>query len=81
LHGEVVAVLGGLDDVGGIFALQDGGGAVFDEFRVAFYGEGDEEVGFGGWGGDVEGDVVEVGDDLVDGCGSCAGGMIISAGG
>jgi hypothetical protein len=41
-------------------------GTVFEEFRVAFYGEGDLDGGLGVWGGNVEGGVVEVGDDLVD---------------
>jgi hypothetical protein len=66
LHTEVVALLRG-DDVGAVLALQDLVGAVLDQLFVAFYAGGDEDAGLGFGGADVEGDVVEVGDDLVDG--------------
>jgi hypothetical protein len=66
LHAEVVALLRG-DDVGAVLALQDVVGAVLDQLFVAFYAGGDEDAGLGFGGADVEGDVVEVGDDLVDG--------------
>jgi hypothetical protein len=66
LHAEVVALLRG-DDVGAVLALQDLVGAVLDQLFVAFYAGGDEDAGLGFGGADVEGDVVEVGDDLVDG--------------
>ena len=68
LHAEVIALLGRGDDVRVVFAGEHGFGAVLEEFGVAFYADGDEDLRFGGGGGDVEGDVVEVGDDLVDGC-------------
>jgi hypothetical protein len=66
LHAEVVALLRG-DDVGAVLALQDLVGAVLDQLFVAFYAGGDEDAGLSFGGADVEGDVVEVGDDLVDG--------------
>lgn len=72
LHAEVVALLG-LDDVGSVLALEDRVGAVLEEFFVAFYVDGDENFGFGFGGRDVEGDVVEVGGDLIDGGGGGTG--------
>lgn len=43
-----------------------------DELVVASYGEGKEDLRFRrGESGDVEGDAVEVGDDLVDGNWRC----------
>lgn len=72
LHAEVVALLGS-DDVGAIFALQDLFGAVLDQLAVAFYAGGNEDAGLGLGCADVEGDIVEVGDDLVD---SCRGGTL-----
>lgn len=65
LHAEVVALLG-LDYVRAIFALENCLGAVLDKLREALDGDGDEDLGFGVWCGDVESDIVEVGDDLVD---------------
>ena len=76
MDGEVVALFWG-DDVRAILALEDGLGAVFEEFGEAFDGDGDEDAGFGFGGGDVEGDVVEVGDDLVDGGWCCAGDILV----
>ena len=38
-----------------------------EEVAVAFYGEGDEDLGLAGGCADVEGYAVEVADDLVDG--------------
>ena len=67
LHTEVVALLGS-DDVRAVLALQDLVGAVLDQLAVAFYAGRDEDAGLGFGRADVEGDVVEVGDDLVD-CG------------
>ena len=67
LHAEVVALFGS-DDVGPVLALQDLVGAVLDQLAVAFYAGRDEDAGLGFGRADVEGDVVEVGDDLVD-CG------------
>jgi hypothetical protein len=64
---EVVALLRG-DDVRAVLALQDLVGAVLDQLAVAFYAGRDEDAGLCFGRADVEGDVVEVGDDLVD-CG------------
>lgn len=69
LHAEVVALLR-CNNVGAVLALQDLFGAVLDQLAVAFYAGGDEDAGLGFGSADVEGDVVEVGDDLVDGGGS-----------
>ena len=66
LNTEVVALLGG-DDVGAVFTLQDLLGAVLDQFAVAFYAGGNEDACLGLGCADVEGDIVEVGDNLVDG--------------
>lgn len=68
LHAEVVALLG-RNNVGAVLALQNLLGAVLDQLAVAFYAGGDQDAGLGFGGADVEGDVVEVGDDLVDGGG------------
>lgn len=67
LHAEIVALLRS-DDVRAVLALQDLVGAVLDQLAVAFYAGRDEDAGLGFGRADVEGDVVEVGDDLVD-CG------------
>ena len=80
LHAEVVAALW-LYDVWAVFPFEHVLCTVFDEFGVAFYCEGDEYLGFGGWGRDVEGYVVEVGHNLVDGGGCCAGGRWSAVGG
>lgn len=68
---EVVALFGS-GDVGTVFAFEDFLGAVLDELVEAFQVDANEDLGFGGRRGDVEGDVVEVGDDLVNrrGCGT-----------
>lgn len=66
LNTEVVALLGS-DDVGTVFTLQDLLGAVLDQFAVAFYAGGNENACLGLGCADVEGDIVEVGDDLVNG--------------
>ena len=66
LHAEVIALLGS-DNVRAVLALQDLVGAVLDQLFVAFYAGGDEDAGLGFGGADVEGDVVEVGYDLIDG--------------
>ena len=66
LNTEVVALLGS-DDVGTVFTLQDLLGAVLDQFAVAFYAGGDEDACLGLGCADVEGDIVEVGDNLVNG--------------
>ena len=66
LNTEVVALLGS-DDVGAVFTLQDLLGAVLDQFAVAFYAGGNEDACLGLGCADVEGDIVEVGDNLVDG--------------
>ena len=65
LHAEVVALFRS-NDVRAVLALQDLFGAVLDQLAVAFYAGRDEDAGLGFGGADVEGDVVEVGDDLVD---------------
>ena len=64
-HAEVVALLGGCD-VGAVFPREHFLCAVLHQFGEAFYVDADEDLRFGRWGGDVEGYVVEVGDDLVD---------------
>ena len=64
-HGEVVARLGGYN-VGAILALEDRLGAVLHQFAEAFDLQRDEDLGLALGGGDVEGNAVEVGDDLVD---------------
>lgn len=56
-----------------VFPLQDFLRAILDQLFIAFDGYGDEDFGFGFGGGDVEGYVVKVGDDLVDGYRGCAG--------
>lgn len=66
LNTEVVALLRS-DDVGTVFTLQDLLGAVLDQFAVAFYAGGNEDACLGLGCADVEGDIVEVGDNLVDG--------------
>ena len=40
--------------------------AIFDEFTEAFDGEGDEDLGLGDADGEMEGNIIEIGDDLVD---------------
>ena len=64
-HGEVVARLGGYN-VGAILALEDRLGAVLHQFAEAFDLQRDEDLGLALGGGDVEGDAVEIGDDLVN---------------
>jgi len=64
-HGEIIACLGG-DYIRTVFPFQDFLGAILDKLFVAFDGYGDEDLGFGFGGRDVEGDIVEVGDDLVN---------------
>lgn len=66
LDTEVVALLGS-NDVWAVFTLQDLLGAVLDQFAVAFYAGGDEDACLGLGCADVEGDIVEVGDNLVNG--------------
>ena len=66
LHAKIVALFGG-DDVRAVLALQDLFGAVLDQLAVAFYAGRDEDLGLGFGSADVEGDVVEIGDDLVYG--------------
>ena len=66
MNTEVVALLGS-NNVGTVFTLQDLLGAVLDQFAVAFYAGGDEDACLGLGCADVEGDIVEVGDNLVDG--------------
>lgn len=68
LNAEIVALLW-LDNVGAIFALQHGLSAVGYQLREALYGDGDEDLSLDVRCGDVEGDIVEVGDNLVDGGG------------
>lgn len=65
LHGEIISRLWS-HNIRPVFARQDFFGAVLQQFAVAFYSYGDENLGFGFWRRDVEGDVVEVGDDLID---------------
>jgi len=65
LNAEVVALLG-LDNVGTIFALEDGLGAVCYKFGVALYSDGDEDLGLHVRCGDMKGDIVKVGNDLID---------------
>jgi hypothetical protein len=64
-HAEVVSLLW-CCDVGSVFPFEHFLRAVLDEFVEAFYVDADLDLGFRVWGGDVEGYVVEVGDDLVD---------------
>lgn len=66
MYTEIVALLGS-NNVGAIFALQDLLGAVLDQLVVTFYAGGDEDACLGLGSADVEGDIVKVGDDLVDG--------------
>lgn len=56
-------------DVRTIFALQHLLGAVLHELTEAFDLKGDEDLGLGFGGGNVESDAVKVGDDLIDGNG------------
>lgn len=65
MYAEVVALLR-LYNVWAIFALQDSFGAVLDEFRVALYSDRDEDLRLRVRSRDVEGDIVEVGDYLID---------------
>lgn len=71
---EVVALLGRRDERA-ILPLQDLLRAILQELVEALDVDADEDLRFAGGGGDVEGDVVEVRDDLVDrgGCGAVAG--------
>lgn len=65
LHREIVAALRG-DNVGSIFALEDGLSSVLDELREALDGYRDENLGLGLRGGDVKGHAVEVRHHLVN---------------
>lgn len=40
--------------------------SVGDQLGEALYSDGDEDLCLDVWGGDVEGDIVEVGNDLID---------------
>ena len=71
-YGKVVAWFR-VDDEWTIFALQHILSAVFYELSKAFDGEGDEDLGLGVGGGEMEGDAIKVGDDLVNGDWWCAG--------
>lgn len=68
LDGEVISLFWG-DNVWTVFSLEDVLSAVLEEFVKAFYGDGDEDFRFCFGGGDVEGDAIEIGDDLVNGGG------------
>jgi hypothetical protein len=59
-------LLGG-NNVGSVFALQDLLGTVLDELAVTFYAGGNEDACLGLGCADVEGNIVKVRDDLVDG--------------
>ena len=64
-YAEIVALLG-CGDVGSVFSFQHFLCTVLDELIEAFYVDADLDLRFGVRGGDVEGYVVEVGNDLVD---------------
>ena len=66
LNTEVVALLGS-NDVGTVFALQNRLGTVLHQVLEAFHAGGDEDACLGLGCADVEGDIVEVGDNLVNG--------------
>ena len=71
-YGKVVAGFR-FDNVRTVFALEHILCTVLDEFVKAFHRNGDEDFGFGGIrGGDVIGDAVKVGNDLVDCSGCCS---------
>ena len=65
-YGKVIAWFR-VDNEWTIFALQHLLSAVLYELSEAFDGEGDEDLGLGIRGGEVEGDAVKVRDDLVNG--------------
>jgi len=66
-----------LDDIWTIFTLEHIVCTVLDELMEAFYRDGNENLGLGRvGGGDVVGDAVEVGDDLVDGGRCCSAGEV-----
>ena len=56
----------GRDDERTVFALKDRLCAVLDKLWPALDCDGEEDLGLRVRRGDVEGDIVEVGDDLVD---------------
>lgn len=63
-HTEIVALLGS-NNVRAVFALQDLLGTVLNQFAITFDAGGDEDACLGIGCADVEGDIVEVRDDLI----------------
>jgi hypothetical protein len=62
---EVIARFGG-HNIGSILALQHCLRAILHQFWEAFHGYRNEDLGLHFGSGDVEGYVIEVGNDLVD---------------